>query len=178
MKELLNDLLSLRWWVSVVIVGILVNLVSEYAKPWTDRVLSRFSESWRLVVKGQQKHFEEAVEEVLANPLEYISLRLDLLGTRLQFTLLVVLGLFLFLVLDAIALPTDVQAFLKDRLPTQIPLELLYPPPLVAGLIATVTKVFVGSLVTFAAFGYLRRLYRAQAILREVRTRKKKRPMK
>jgi hypothetical protein len=42
MKELLNDLLSLRWWVSVVIVGILVNLVSDYAKPWTDRVLSRF----------------------------------------------------------------------------------------------------------------------------------------
>ena len=108
MKDLLNDLSSLRWWVSVVIVGLLINLASDYAKPWIDNVLSRFSESRRLALKERQKHFEEAVEEVIANPLEYISLRLDLLGIRLQVILLVVLGLFMFLLLDNLAVPTEV----------------------------------------------------------------------
>ena len=178
MKELLNDLLSLRWWVSVVIVGLLINLASDYAKPWIDNVLSRFSESRRLALKERQKHFEEAVEEVTANPVEYISLRLDLLGIRLQVILLVVLGLFMFLLLDNLTVPTEVQTFLKDTLPPQIPPELLYPSPLVAGLTITVTKAVVGIIVAFAALAYFRRLYRTRTILKEVRTRKTKQPLK
>jgi len=178
MKELLNDLSSLRWWVSVVIVGFLINIASDYARPWIDRVVSRFSESRRLALTERQKHFEETVEEVLANPVEYISLRLDLLGIRLQVILLVVLGLFMFLVLDTLAVPTEVQTFLKDTLPPQIPPELLYPSPLVAGLIITVTKVIAGYTVIFVALGHSRRLYRTRAILKEVGTRKTKQPLK
>ena len=178
MKELINDLSSLRWWVSVVIVGFLINIASDYARPWIDRVVSRFSESRRLALTERQKHFEETVEEVLANPVEYISLRLDLLGMRLQVILLVVLGLFMFLLLDALAIPTEVQAFLKDRLPTQMPFELLYPPPLVAGLIVSVTKVIVGYGIAFACLQYIRRLVRTRAIWREVRNRKKKQSLK
>jgi hypothetical protein len=138
----------------------------------------RAFESRRLALTERQKHLEEAVEEVLANPLEYITLWLDLLGIRLQVILIVAVGLFIFLLLDAMSMPTEVITFVRDRLPPQIPSWFISPSAVVIGLVIYVGKVTVGFGVVFALLGYNRRFYRARAILREVRTRKKKQSVK
>lgn len=43
MVELLDDMLSARWWIGVVVVGFVINLSSAYVKPWLDAKLSRYS---------------------------------------------------------------------------------------------------------------------------------------
>jgi uncharacterized membrane protein len=35
------------WWVSVVVVGVLINFFSAYAKEWLDNGLSKISEKWQ-----------------------------------------------------------------------------------------------------------------------------------
>ena len=46
MDRISEVLATPEWWLSVVIAGLLVNLVSAYMKPWTDAVLSRYLTWW------------------------------------------------------------------------------------------------------------------------------------
>ena len=47
MDEFLKTLGSLYWWLSVVLVGFMLNLLAAYAKDPTDRLASALSRSWR-----------------------------------------------------------------------------------------------------------------------------------
>lgn len=47
MDELLNNIGSFAWWLSVVGVGILLNLTSAYMKSPLDRLLSLLSDRWQ-----------------------------------------------------------------------------------------------------------------------------------
>jgi hypothetical protein len=62
MDELINNVGSLTWWISVVLVGILINLVSAYLKSPLDRALSAVSEQWR----ARSALAREADEKVIA----------------------------------------------------------------------------------------------------------------
>ncbi|MFA7383247.1 MAG: hypothetical protein WC001_07330 [Desulfurivibrionaceae bacterium] len=47
MDEFVQNLSSLGWWLGVVLVGLLLNLISAYVKPWLDRRLVRMSAWWQ-----------------------------------------------------------------------------------------------------------------------------------
>src|SRR3990172_8416842 len=47
MDEFVQNLSSLGWWLGVVIVGLLLNLISAYLKPWLDARLLRVSAWWQ-----------------------------------------------------------------------------------------------------------------------------------
>lgn len=47
MEELLKTISSLSWWIGVVAVGFLLNLLSAYAKSPLDSLLSRISQGWQ-----------------------------------------------------------------------------------------------------------------------------------
>ena len=47
MSELAKNLSSLSWWVSVVVVGLVLNIGSAYLKPWLDRLGGSLSTSLR-----------------------------------------------------------------------------------------------------------------------------------
>lgn len=49
------------WWVSVVIVGIVINFFSAYAKGWVDIGLSNISEKWR---RSSDKRKQDQVRKV------------------------------------------------------------------------------------------------------------------
>lgn len=46
MDAILNSVLTIEWWLGVVAVGIALNLVSAYLKPWLDRRVSSVSKRW------------------------------------------------------------------------------------------------------------------------------------
>ena len=48
MDELWRNVGSLSWWVGVVVVGLLVNVIAAYLKPTLDFILSRVSTRWAL----------------------------------------------------------------------------------------------------------------------------------
>lgn len=47
MNNMIDSISSLEWWVSVVIVGLAINLLASYLKPHIDHVLSRYSSRQR-----------------------------------------------------------------------------------------------------------------------------------
>lgn len=61
------------WWVSVVVVGILINFFSAYAKGWLDSGLSKVSEKWRRSSDKRKNAQLKKVEELAAS--EYARLK-------------------------------------------------------------------------------------------------------
>ena len=46
MNEFWRNLESSSWWIGVVVVGILINILAAYLKPWIDSLMSRVSTRW------------------------------------------------------------------------------------------------------------------------------------
>lgn len=66
MNEVIRNLSSISWWFSVVIVGIIINLISIYLKAKLDKQLSSNSTWWRKrsqkIEKARLKRIEELRE--------------------------------------------------------------------------------------------------------------------
>jgi hypothetical protein len=69
MSKLLDTIESPEWWISVVVVGLIINLASAYLKPWIDRTTVRFSEKRRQKRDQQNKEFELLVESLINEPI-------------------------------------------------------------------------------------------------------------
>jgi hypothetical protein len=63
-----NEMLTLYWWFSVVIVGILVNLASGYLKAPIDKILSSWSSRWKERVEREEIHSEMFIDLHLRDP--------------------------------------------------------------------------------------------------------------
>jgi hypothetical protein len=80
MNDLVNELTKPVWWVSVVVVGILVNLASAYFKSILDRSLTTTTRWWQLRSSARRKAWENYVnllktsQEAL-NQARYLELR-------------------------------------------------------------------------------------------------------
>ena len=64
MRQFLNDVSSLSWWIGVVIVGILVNLASEYFRRRLDRAIGQLSTSWAARSEKRRRMRTEMVEHL------------------------------------------------------------------------------------------------------------------
>ncbi len=84
MNEFFRDIASPYWWVSVVLVGLLIHLIAAYLKPFLDKVGSGLSASVRRRVEQDRQRFNREVQDLVENPIEVNNLKLDLLyfGTR------------------------------------------------------------------------------------------------
>lgn len=85
MNEFLSNVNSLYWWISVVVVGILLNVISSYSRDWIDRALSRISGWWANRSDVRRQKEETAVQYYAENDLEFISFQLENLRDRLVF---------------------------------------------------------------------------------------------
>ncbi len=61
MEKFLQDILSGYWWVSVVVVGVLINLASAYLKPFLEGRLARISGYWRTKREAEVELFNRQV---------------------------------------------------------------------------------------------------------------------
>jgi hypothetical protein len=79
MPDLLASVTSVSWWFSVVVVGILVNLVSAYMKPTLDQVRGRASKRWRDSNAAAKAKFEAHVDQLCRDGDERLYARFDAL---------------------------------------------------------------------------------------------------
>ena len=68
MDELLKTLASPAWWVTAVVFGLVINLVSAYIKPPIDGLLSRISERWRQRTEEARSKDKREIEALAINP--------------------------------------------------------------------------------------------------------------
>jgi flagellar biosynthesis protein FlhB len=65
MNEFTNNLTSFSWWLGVVVVGLLINLVSAYLKSPIDNLGSKFSTSWRNRTLRSREKFKLDVDKAI-----------------------------------------------------------------------------------------------------------------
>lgn len=68
LAKFFNDITSWYWWISVVVVGLGINLASAYIKPAVDRWYVRLSERKRLSSEAERAAFNAKVELLVASP--------------------------------------------------------------------------------------------------------------
>jgi hypothetical protein len=69
MNEIVESVISPVWWFSTIIIAVLVNIFSAYAKPVVDNVFSKTSTAWRNRTEKQAKKFSEDVTKLANSPL-------------------------------------------------------------------------------------------------------------
>lgn len=65
--KLLSDLSSWYWWVSIVFVGLLINVASAYLKPYLDHYFEGQSDKRRVKSDAERQLFEQQVHALAAN---------------------------------------------------------------------------------------------------------------
>ena len=67
MNDLMEELTSLRFWIAVVLVGILINLAAAYLKPVFDRLLSRVSGAYRQTLARREASYHAVFQALLSS---------------------------------------------------------------------------------------------------------------
>lgn len=83
MEDIFKNLSEPSWWISVVIVGLLVNLLGAYGKPLIDKSLARYSSSRRQKQEAKRAGREKLVNELIADRIKLIDKKLDTLDSSL-----------------------------------------------------------------------------------------------
>lgn len=91
MGEFLKDVVSLHWWIGVVIVGLLINLISDYVKPRLDQILGSISERYAKRSDSLKKASKERVQRYINETEFRPELRHEEITARLQFVSLLIL---------------------------------------------------------------------------------------
>lgn len=97
MNELIQMLKSPTWWFSVVVVGIIINLVSAYVKSPIDENLSKISTWWRKRTDKQKKELNAVIENLSKNEHEQVMTAVDDLRERIRSIHLLIFGIFIML---------------------------------------------------------------------------------
>ncbi len=86
MGELIKQMSTPAWWISVVVVGILVNIFSDYLKIGLDRFSGRFSDKRKRTNERERVLFEKEVQKLLDNPSKVTDVKIEILEAELRWT--------------------------------------------------------------------------------------------
>jgi hypothetical protein len=103
MNEFVKQMSDPAWWISVVFVGLLINLASDYLKPLIDKFLGKFLAAKKRDNEKQLILFERDVQRLLDNPSKVTDLRFDILDFNLRTVLLIATSLAINSVLEIIS---------------------------------------------------------------------------
>lgn len=73
MDAFILNLKDVSWWVSVVVVGLLISLLAAYVKTGVDTIFSRFSSAWKKRVEQSANKRLAQVSELIKNDRARIS---------------------------------------------------------------------------------------------------------
>lgn len=94
MQDFLNNNLgSAAWWISVVVVGILLNLISSYFRDYIDKFLSRVSGWWANRTDEKRKRTGHLVQFLVNDKFNFLNYQFDNLRNWLRLTYIVLLGI-------------------------------------------------------------------------------------
>jgi hypothetical protein len=100
MNDLIEILSSPIWWFSVVVVGILINLISAYLKSPIDKNLSKVSTWWRQRTEQQKVREQEFINRLINDQHEQVMASNRVLDLHLDSIYSLALGIFLMLILN------------------------------------------------------------------------------
>ena len=83
-EKIITDLTSVYWWFTAIVVALVINLLSAYAKPWIDRWLETFSVVRRGIKTREQALFDGSVKSLADDPYLLLLERLDEIRNRVQ----------------------------------------------------------------------------------------------
>jgi hypothetical protein len=148
MSEFLNNLSSAGWWMSVVIAGLLINLVSAYIKPLIDRLGSKLSSAWRNRTARATRRLIAAVNAAVTDPANLTHLQFRALSNRSKSN-----GWLIFICICSVAMALDEILVALGQMHGQ-PFENVRVPMLRGPL-------FLGISISVAAVGLLRATFAA-----------------
>jgi hypothetical protein len=90
------------WWISVVVVGLLINLASDYLKPLLDRILGSFSNARKRANEKQALLFQDDLQKLVNDPSKVTDLKFDIIYFNLRTVLLIAISLAINAVLEII----------------------------------------------------------------------------
>ncbi|MGF6093021.1 hypothetical protein [Pseudomonas sp. 18173] len=71
-QEFISNLSDLSWWGSVVVVGLIISILSAYAKDWIDILLGTLFSKWKISVSIKKRAREERVAILVVDKHEQI----------------------------------------------------------------------------------------------------------
>jgi hypothetical protein len=153
MMDFLHNLSSPSWWVGVVAVGIVINLVSSYLKPRIDNWAAGFSAKRRSRLERQRQEHETHVNLLATDPLEFDFVALSEIRRRQRCVMGLLFSVILFLIV------------LVDR--SNVPIT--FSTQIAAGLSAEPVVLAFASVTFFMAFLEFRQALRDESLLFEAR---------
>lgn len=107
MEPAMPDLTSPSWWISAVVMGLLLNVGAAYLKNWIDRSVSSSTMWWRNRSKKRREAFEEMVQSMLKeNEYEHATMLVSTVSNSSQHCL----GMAIYALLLGVAAPTVFSA--------------------------------------------------------------------
>jgi Co/Zn/Cd efflux system component len=91
-KDFIQNLNSLSWWMTVVLVGIIINLVSAYLKSRLDHYLSGISLQWRKWSQRRQDERTSKINMLVEDHNEQVLFSLDILRDQILGSVSILLG--------------------------------------------------------------------------------------
>ncbi|TKB07446.1 hypothetical protein [Desulforhopalus sp. IMCC35007] len=112
METVLSELSNPIWWVTVVIAGIIINLIAAYFKPVIDKLFSLFSSKIRK--RNQIKETEKLlyIERLAKEQSFFITEQLSELRLRIQSVYSLVVGVFVIVAMNMFYIPRIFHIFL------------------------------------------------------------------
>ncbi len=84
MNDFLKNLSSASWWIGVVVVGLIINIVSVYIKANLDSRLAKASTWWQKRSLARNENRKKEIEKLRKNPHGQIMLALAALRDRIR----------------------------------------------------------------------------------------------
>jgi hypothetical protein len=85
LTKLIEDVTSLHWWITVIFLTLVLNIVSAYAKPWLDKWYGGYSAKKKAMTAAQEAEFAEAVRKLCTDPLLVVLVGLEEIRYAMMF---------------------------------------------------------------------------------------------
>jgi hypothetical protein len=145
MSKFVEDVTSIYWWLTVVVVGIVIHIAGSYLKPQIDKWLIAWSEKYRSRSAQRRAAYDEHVAKLRSDPTELFLAVAREIRLRLRFLSNLLISALMFLL-----------ALMQHTVPSTV---LNWPftfDVTVATRVADVACMLLGTLALFIGFLYFR----------------------
>ena len=92
MKNWVKNINSIDWWIGIVVVGIIINLLAAYLKLPIDRILSVVSKWWATRTEIKSKERDERIDRLSSSNKEQLFALVQALHVRVRSIMMIILG--------------------------------------------------------------------------------------
>ena len=95
MRDLITNIQSASWWISVVFLGIAVGVIATYIQKFIDYLISILSQNHKIKIEHKKRKKEMIVNELIENHSKLIELKIDISNHLLSILFIIFFTAFL-----------------------------------------------------------------------------------